>query len=58
MPLLLKGVVRLEPPRACDAKNTKTDLKAEGIDVIRVWIGNNNYYKEEEQEAVIESLHG
>ena len=40
----------------CDAENTKTDLKAEGIDVVRVWIGNNNYYKEEEQEVMIESL--
>lgn len=36
----------------CDAENTnlKTDLKAEGIDVVRVWIDK------EEQEAMIESL--
>ena len=31
-----------------NAKNTKIDLKAEGFDVVRVWMGT-----EEEQEAMI-----
>ena len=35
----------------CDAGKTKTELKNEGISIIRVWVD-----KEEEQEAMIESL--